>query len=65
MNIFNEIYQILFLSSIIFIAYFFIDLGMKMIGRFVRKNEEIKYNSTTTQKILFWISLTIFLSYLI
>lgn len=65
MNIITEIYQFLFISSNIFMIYFFSELFIKMYGRFVRKNMQIKYNPNNGKKVLFWISLTTFLTYLI
>lgn len=65
MDIITEIYQFLFISSIIFMVYFFGDMTMKMIGRFKRKNPEITYDFSDTKKVLFWLSLAMFCAYLI
>lgn len=46
-------------------TYFLTDLVVKMIGRFRTDNPEIKYKPSKTQRVLFWISLSMFLSYLI
>jgi hypothetical protein len=65
MNLIEETYQILFLSSTIFIAASLVELVVKMAGRFIGKNDEIKYKPSSAQKITFLVSLSIFLSYLI
>jgi hypothetical protein len=39
MNIIAELYQFLFISSIVFMIYIFSDLIMKTIGRFKLKNK--------------------------
>lgn len=65
MNLATEIYQLLFISSIIFMVYVISDVAMKMFGRFIRKNPAVKYAISNTKKILFWISLAVFLSYII
>jgi hypothetical protein len=65
MNFLTEAYQFLFISSTIFITYLFVDLVMKMIGRFVQNNENIRFEFSNSKKILFWISMAVFLSYLI
>jgi len=65
MNLIEEIYQIFFLSSTIFIAASLVELVVKMAGRFIGNNDEIKYKPSSTQKIIVLVSLAIFLSYLI
>jgi hypothetical protein len=65
MNIFAEIYQFLFISSIIFIAYIIFDMAIKMYGRFIQKNDSIQYVLNTPQKVTFWLSVSLILSYLI
>jgi hypothetical protein len=64
MNILTEIYQSLFISSIIFIIYVFFDLIIKMYGRFALKTET-RFVLTKSEKIMLWISLTIFFSHII
>jgi hypothetical protein len=60
----SEIYQTLFISSIIFMIYILGGLVIKMYGRF-RLGEETRFMLTTFEKIAMWVSLTIFFSYLI
>lgn len=60
----TEIYQFLFISSIIFIVYILGNLIIKMYGRF-KLNKETKFMLTTFEKFAFWISIGIFISYLI
>jgi hypothetical protein len=64
LELLTEIYQFLFISSIIFILYILGDLGIKMYGRF-KLAEETRFVLTTAEKILLLISLGIFCSYLI
>jgi hypothetical protein len=64
MTILTEIYQFLFISSIIFMVYILGDLIIKMYGRF-RLSAETRFVLTTVEKILLLLSLGIFFSYLI
>lgn len=64
MNIADEIYLFLYISSIIFMVYVLGDLAIKMYGRFKLKTEA-RFTLTNTEKIIFWLSLTMFLTYLI
>ena len=64
MNILTEIYQFLFISSIIFMVYILGDLAVKMYGRF-KLSKETRFILTTFEKVALWISLAVFLSYLI
>lgn len=59
-----EIYQFLFISSIIFMIYILSDLIIKMYGRF-RLAAETRFVLTTIEKVLLLLSLGIFFSYLI
>jgi len=63
-SILIEIYQFLFISSIIFIFNVLFDLIIKMIGRF-KLNKDTKFILTKSEKILLWISLAIFFSHII
>jgi uncharacterized membrane protein len=64
MSIQTEIYQFLFISSIIFIIYTLGGLIIKMYGRF-KLNKETKFMLTTFEKFALWVSLGIFITYLI
>ena len=64
MNIFAEIYKFLFISSIIFMVYILSDLTIKVYGRF-KLNKDTKFILTSVEKIILWISLSIFFSYII
>ena len=63
MDLIAEIYQFLFISSIIFMVYVFGNLVVKMYGRF-RLKTEARFMLSTTEKILLWTSLTIFFSHI-
>jgi hypothetical protein len=64
MTILTEIYQFLFISSIIFIVYILGDLAIKMYGRF-KLNKETKFVLTTFEKFALWTSIAVLFSYLI
>lgn len=64
MNILSEIYEFLFISSIIFMVYILGILAIKMYGRF-KLGEETRFVLTNFEKVTLWISLAIFFTYLI
>jgi len=64
MLISTEIYQYLFISSIIFMLYVIADLSIKMYGRF-KLNKETVFVLNKVEKIILWISISIFFTYLI
>jgi hypothetical protein len=64
MNLSTEIYQFLFISSIIFMVYVLGDLAIKMYGRFALK-KETRFVLTKSEKILLLLSLATFLTYII
>jgi len=64
MIIVTEIYQFLFISSIIFMVYILGGLIIKMYGRF-KLNENTRFILTTSEKLLLWVSTAIFFSYII
>jgi hypothetical protein len=64
MSVLTEIYQFLFISSIIFMVYVLSDLAIKMYGRFVLK-ADARFQLTTFEKIVFWLSIATFFSYII
>jgi hypothetical protein len=65
MDLILELYKILFISSIIFIFYILFDLVNKIIGKFVFKQDEVKFSLIREEKILLWVSITLFISYLL
>jgi hypothetical protein len=65
MTIITEIYQWLFISSIIFILYILGTLGLKMYGRFALKQTTVTFELSIAEKIMLWLSLATFLSYII
>lgn len=64
MEIMTEIYQFLFISSIIYVLYILMDLGIKMYGRFVLKTEA-QFILTVKGKIVLWIALAIIFTFLL
>jgi hypothetical protein len=65
MTIITEIYQWLFVSSIIFIIYIFGGLFIKMYGRFTLKQSTVTFELSIAEKIMLWLSLATFFSYII
>jgi len=63
MILFTEIYEFLFILSIIFINYIFGNLIIKMYGRFKLKNDT-RFVLTKSEKILLWISIALFFTYI-
>jgi hypothetical protein len=64
MTILTEIYQFLFISSIIFMVYILGDLAIKMYGRFKLK-ADTRFVLTKIEKVLLWASIAVFFTYLI
>jgi len=60
----TEIYQFLFISSIIFMLYVIGDLSVKMYGRFKLK-ENTRFQLTSFEKVALWLSIGLFISYLV
>ena len=64
-EIITELYQIVFICSVIYLLNTFFTLLLKAYGYFKLKKEDIIYSLTVTEKIILWLSISIFLSYLI
>ncbi len=60
-----ELYQLIFISAIIYLFNTLFSFLMKAYGYFILKSENIVYTLTNKEKILLWISMSIFISYLI
>jgi hypothetical protein len=60
----TEIYQLLFISSITFILYVLGDLSIKVYGRF-KLNKNTKFQLTSFEKVVLWLSIGVFFSYLL
>ena len=60
-----ELYQMLFIASIIYITYMIGVIGFSAYGRFVLKDEKSKLSITRTERILMWISIVLLFSFLI
>ena len=63
-NLFNETYNMIFMLSLMFMMYIVFDLIVKVIGRFYLNNETIIFKLTDKEKIILWVSLSIFFAYL-
>jgi len=63
MNIIDETYRFLFISSIIFMVYVLGGLAIKMYGRFKLKTEA-RFKLTNSEKIIFWVSLAMFFTFI-
>jgi hypothetical protein len=64
MIILAELYQWLFISSIIFMAYIIGGLAIKMYGRF-KLDEETRFVLSKSEKIMLLLSVATFFSYII
>lgn len=60
----SEIYQILFIASIVFLGLNLFNLGFKIYGNLVLNNNA-KYKLTMPEKFVLLIAIAIFLAYLI
>jgi hypothetical protein len=63
-DIVNEIYQILFVMSIINILFVIMNAGIKFYSK-LAEDKDTKYILTNYEKICLWISVSIFFSYII
>ena len=61
----EKIYQFLFISSIIFIIYIFGDLIIKIYGRFALKQENVTFVLTNAEKMMLWVSIAMFFTYIL
>jgi len=59
-----EIYQYLFIASIVFIIYILGDLVIKTYGRF-KLEKDTKFILSLPEKIILWLSIATIFSYLI
>lgn len=60
-----ELYQLLFIASIIYIIYMIGAIGFSIYGRFILKDEKAKLPITKIQKIIMWVSIALIFSFLI
>lgn len=61
---FNEIYTIIFVMSIIYILYNLSDFLIKFYSR-VKLGKDTTYTTTKLEKIMLWVSIAIFFTYII
>jgi len=64
MTIVTEIYQFLFTSSIVFMIYVLGDLIVKTYGSF-RLKKDTRFVLSKQEKILLWMSIAMFFSYIL
>jgi hypothetical protein len=57
--------QFLFISSIIFIIYILGDLIIKIYGRFALKQENVTFVLTNAEKMMLWVSIAMFFTYIL
>lgn len=60
-----ELYQIIFISAIVYLFNTLFSLLLKAYGYFILKKDDITYTLTNKEKIILWISISIFIAYLI
>ena len=61
----EKIYQFLFISSIIFIIYILGGLIIKVYGRFALKQENVTFVLTNAEKMMLWVSIAMFFTYIL
>lgn len=61
---FDGLYKFFFISSLIYIIYILMNLSIKIYGRFKLK-EETKFIILKYEKLLLWLSLAIFFTYIL
>ena len=59
-----ELYEMGFISSILFILYVIFNFGIKWYGR-VKKGKDTKFIMSNKSIVVFWISIALIISYLI
>ena len=64
MEIISELYKFLFVLSLIYLMNVFGNFMIKVYGRF-KLREDTRFVLTKNEKLLLWISLAIFITYLI
>jgi hypothetical protein len=62
-KLFDNFYQLLFIGSIVYIINILFSLYIKIYGRF-KLNKETTFVLSSQEKLLLWISISIFFSYL-
>jgi hypothetical protein len=63
-KLFNDFYQLLFIGSIVYIINIIFGLYIKLYGRF-KLNKETTFKLSSQEKLLLWISVSIFFSYIL
>jgi len=64
MNLISELYQFLFIASIIFMVYVLGDFTIKLYGTF-SLGKESRFVLSRGEKIILWLSIAIFFTYLV
>jgi len=64
MSILTDIYQFLFIASIVFMVYIFGDFIIKMYGRF-KANKDTRFLLTKSEKIVLWVAIAYFFTYIL
>ena len=62
-RLFNDFYKLLFIGSLTYIVYIIFGLYIKLYSRF-KMNKETTFVMTSQEKLLLWIAVSIFFSYL-
>jgi len=60
-----ELYKLVFIGAIFYLLNTLSSFLMKAYGYFILKKEDITYTLTNIEKIILWISVSIFFAYLI
>lgn len=63
MSVFNEVYKFMFILSVIYVLYVLCDLLIKTYSMF-KLSKETRFSLNLNEKITFWVSLAITISYI-
>ena len=64
-ELFNDFYQILFFSSLVYILWILIIFGMKLYGRFILEDTTVRFTLKKWDRALIVVAMGLFLSYII
>jgi len=63
MELLNELYKLLFVTSFVYIIHILIDLTIKTYGKF-KLNKETRFILSKPERIILWISISMFITYI-
>jgi len=64
MDFLIEVYKFLFVVSLVYILHIIFDLTIKAYGKF-KLNKETRFILSSTERIILWFSISMFITYLV